>query len=160
MSYCRTELLSTLIGKTMDRDAVNLAKAIRQTESGGNFNAKGGSGESGGYQWMPDTWKAHAQQVLGNANAEMTPSNQNAVAYGVIKKWKDSGLNPAQIAAKWNSGSEVGWENKRGVNSAGVAYDVPKYVASVTGAYQQVKAGSQVGADPTNPSSTAASPPP
>lgn len=143
----------------MDQQAVNLAKAIRQTESGGDFNAKGASGESGAYQWMPDTWKAHAGTVLGNPNAEMSPSNQNAVAYATIKKWKDEGLNPAQIAAKWNSGSEVGWENKRGVNSAGVAYDVPKYVASVTGAYQKVKAGSGVGVDPNNPSSTGYQPP-
>lgn len=143
----------------MDQNVINLAKAIRQTESGGNFDAKGGSGESGAYQWMPDTWKAHAGEVLGNPNAEMTPANQNAVAYQTLKKWKDQGLNPAQIAAKWNSGSEVGWENKRGVNSAGVQYDVPKYVASVTSAYQKVKAGSQVGVDPNNPSSTGYQPP-
>jgi len=141
---------------SMDNDVINIAKAIRQTESGGNFNAKGGSGESGAYQWMPDTWKAHAKQALGNENAEMSPSNQNAVAYTVLKSWKDQGLNPAQIAAKWNSGSEVGWENKRGVNSAGVQYDVPKYVKSVTDAYQTVKAGGQTFADPNNPSSTAA----
>lgn len=141
---------------SMDNDVINLAKAIRQTESGGNFNAKGGSGESGAYQWMPDTWKAHAKQALGNENAEMTPSNQNAVAYTVLKSWKDQGLNPAQIAAKWNSGSEVGWENKRGVNSAGVQYDVPKYVKSVTDAYQTVKAGGQAFADPNNPSSVVA----
>jgi len=141
---------------SMDNDVINLAKAIRQTESGGNFNAKGGSGESGAYQWMPDTWKAHAKQALGNENAEMSPSNQNAVAYTVLKSWKDQGLNPAQIAAKWNSGSEVGWENKRGVNGAGVQYDVPKYVKSVTDAYQTVKQGGQAFADPNNPSSTAA----
>lgn len=141
---------------SMDNDVINLAKAIRQTESGGNFNAKGGSGESGAYQWMPDTWKAHAKQALGNENADMSPSNQNAVAYTVLKSWKDQGLNPAQIAAKWNSGSEVGWENKRGINSAGVQYDVPKYVKSVTDAYQTVKQGGQAFADPNNPSSTAA----
>jgi len=144
---------------SMDNDVINLAKAIRQTESGGDFNAKGGSGESGAYQWMPGTWKAHAKQALGNENAEMSPSNQNAVAYTVLKSWKDQGLNPAQIAAKWNSGSEVGWENKRGTNSAGVQYDVPKYVKSVTDAYQTVKAGGQTFADPNNPSSIAASQP-
>lgn len=122
----------------MDQDAINLAKAIRQTESGGNFNARGASGESGAYQWMPDTWKSHAKTVLGDANAQMTPSNQNAVAYSIIKRDKDAGLNPAQIAAKWNSGSPQGWESKRGVNDKGVAYDVPAYVAKVTSAYQGV----------------------
>lgn len=140
----------------MDNDVINLAKAIRQTESGGNFNAKGASGESGAYQWMPNTWKAHAKQALGDENAQMTPSNQNAVAYTVLKSWKDQGLNPAQIAAKWNSGSETGWENKVGTNSMGIHYDVPKYVKSVTDAYQQVKAGGTPPADPNNPSSTAA----
>lgn len=123
----------------MDQDVINLAKAIRQHESGGNFNAKGKSQESGAYQWTPDTWKAHSKQILGNENAEMTPANQNAVAYGVLKTWKDAGLNPAQISAKWNSGSEKGWENKIGVNKFGVEYNVPKYVKSVTDLYQQNK---------------------
>lgn len=139
----------------MDKDVINLAKSIRQTESGGDFNAKGKSGESGAYQWTPNTWKAQAKSVLGDENAKMTPSNQNAVAYTTLKQWKDKGLNPAQIAAKWNSGSETGWENKVGTNKFGVHYDVPKYVKSVTDAYQQIKGGGSVGADPNNPSSTA-----
>lgn len=139
----------------MDQEAVNLAKSIRQTESGGDFNAKGKSGESGAYQWMPETWKAQAQSVLGDANAPMTPDNQQAVAYMTIKQWKDQGLNPAQIAAKWNSGSETGWENKVGTNAAGAHFDVPKYVKSVTDAYQTIKGGGSVGVDPGNPSSTA-----
>lgn len=125
----------------MDPDAMNLAKAIRQTESGGNFNAQGKSGESGAYQWMPDTWKQHAQDALGDPNAQMTPENQNAVAYVTIKKWKDAGLNPAQIAAKWNSGSETGWENKVGTNNQGVDYNVPLYVKRVTDEYQKIKGG-------------------
>ncbi len=145
----------------MDQQAINLAKSIRQVESGGDFNAKGKSGESGAYQWIPATWKAHAKEALGDENAQMTPSNQNAVAYTVIKKWKDNGLNPAQIAAKWNSGSEKGWENKVSTgyggkmppNKAGVEFNVPKYVKSVTDAYQTIKGGGNVGIDPNNPSS-------
>jgi len=128
----------------MDQDAINLAKAIRQKESGGNFNATGDAGTSkGGYQWQPATWKEHAKKVLGNENAQMTPENQNAVAYGVIKSWKDKGLNPAQIAAKWNSGSESGWEKKVGVNVINgqqIKYNVPKYVKEVTDNYQSLKA--------------------
>lgn len=142
-------------GTQMDNDVINLAKAIRQTESGGNFNAKGASGESGAYQWIPSTWKAHAKQALGDENAPMTPSNQNAVAYTIMKADKDSGLNPAQIAAKWNSGSSTGWENKVGVNEHGVKYDVPRYVKSVTDAYQTIKGGGQVQMDANNPSSLA-----
>lgn len=123
----------------LDPQVVNLAKAIRQTESGGNFNAKGASGEFGAYQWTPATWKGHAQEVLGDANAPMTKDNQQAVAYTVIKNWRDQGLNPAQIAAKWNSGSSTGWENKVGTNSMGVKYNVPQYVKNVTDYYQQFK---------------------
>lgn len=125
--------------QAMDPQAVALAKSIRQAESGNNFNQTGKSGEIGAYQWMPDTWKTHAKNVLGDANAPLTPENQNAVAYVTIKQWKDQGLNPAQIAAKWNSGSEANWENKIGTNAKGVAYDVPAYVKKVTDFYQTFK---------------------
>lgn len=122
-----------------DPQVVNLAKSIIHVESGGDFNAKGASGESGAAQWMPSTWKAQAKEVLGDENAQMTPENQKAVLYSVIKKDKDSGLNPAQIAAKWNSGSAHGWESKTGTNAEGVAYDVPAYVKKVTSQYQTLK---------------------
>ncbi len=143
----------------MDNDVINLAKAIRQTESGGNFDAVGDNGTShGAYQWQANTWKAHAKQALGDENAPMTPSNQNAVAYTVLKSWKDEGLNPAQAAARWNSGSDKGWENKVGdtvINGKTIHYDVPKYVKSVTDAYQLSKQGGEPQADPNNPSSVA-----
>ena len=70
----------------LDPEAVNLAKAIRQHESGGDFNAKGKSGESGAYQFTAPTWQGYAKDVLGNANAPMTPENQNQVAYTKIKQ--------------------------------------------------------------------------
>jgi len=127
----------------MDEQAVNLAKAIRQHESGGDFAIKGKSAEYGAYQWTPGTWEQHSKEILGTvpkfASEKMTPAVQNAVAYGIIKKWKDSGLNVAQISAKWNSGSETGWENKIGKNKFGVEYNVPKYVKSVSDIYQQNK---------------------
>lgn len=126
-----------------DPDVVNMAKAIIQHESGGNFNAKGASGESGVAQWLPATWSAQAKSVLGDTNAPMTPNNQKAVLYASIKQDKDSGLNPAEIAAKWNSGSPTGWENKIGTNAEGVKYNVPQYVKAVTDLYQQYKNGSQ-----------------
>lgn len=133
----------------LDPQVVALAQSIRQNESNNNFNQKGKSGEFGAYQWMPETWKMHAKDALGNPNAQPTPENQNAVAYATIKKWKDAGLNPAQIAAKWNSGSEVGWENKIGTNKMGVAYNVPQYVKKVTDTYQQMKGVEQVPGAPT-----------
>jgi len=142
----------------MDPQVIALAKAIRKTESNDNFNAKGKSGESGAYQWMPATWKEHAKEVLGDANAQMTPANQNAVAYTIIKGWKDRGLNPAQIAAKWNSGSEKGWENKIGTNAQGVSYNVPQYVKSVTDTYQQFKVGDTEAPQIPNSSTVAETP--
>lgn len=129
----------------MDQDAINLAKAIRQRESGGNFNAVGDNGTSkGGYQFQSGTWKQYSKEILGQDNAEMTPANQNAVAYGKIKQWKDQGKNPAQIAAMWNAGEGIGdkWVNHRGKTTIGgkvLSYDTPQYVKDVTDLYQKNK---------------------
>jgi len=134
---------SNVIG-SQDATADNIADAIKQVESNGNYNAKGGSGENGAYQFMPSTWaswsKDYAAQVLGKSvgNMAMTPENQDAVAKWKIQSWLDQGLNAEQIAAKWNSGSETGWETKIGTNSKGVAYNVPAYVSKVTGALKNI----------------------
>lgn len=126
-----------------DPDVIALSKAIIQHESGGDFNAVGDAGTShGAAQWQPETWKAQAKEVLGDENAQMTPQNQKAVIQVEIAKDKAAGLNPAQIAAKWNSGSPTGWENKIGttsINGQQIKYNVPAYVKSVTDLYQQYK---------------------
>lgn len=141
-----------------DPQIINLAKAIRQQESGHNFNAVGDNGTSAGaYQWSnngkplaqgqaPENFRSAAKRFLGDENAQFTPSNQNAVAYSQIKEWRDQGLNPAQIAAKWNSGSETGWENKIGtttINGKPISYNVPQYVKNVTDYYQNFKGQTQ-----------------
>lgn len=131
--------------------AKSIANAIKQVESGGNYNAKGASGENGAYQFMPSTWESwsreYAREALGvDTPLSMSKSNQDFVAEFKIQQWLDQGLTPQQIAAKWNSGSEVGWENKVGVNSKGVKYDVPGYVKKVLGALSSqpgVSVGSQ-----------------
>lgn len=125
----------------MDQDVINLAKAIRQTETG-NRAVSGKSGElPSRYQFMPSTWRQWSKEVLGIENAPLTLENENKVAYTKIKNWKDSGYNPAQIASMWNSG-KPDWKGKKGVNKYGVAYDVPSYVNKVYSTYQQVKASS------------------
>lgn len=116
--------------------AKSIANAIKQVESGGNYNASGASGENGAYQFMPATWESwsreYAKSALGvDTPLSMSKTNQDFVAEFKIQQWLDQGLTPQQIAAKWNSGSEVGWENKVGVNSKGVKYDVPGYVKKV-----------------------------
>lgn len=147
----------------LDQDVVNLAKAIRQSESGGNFNARGKSQEVGAYQFTPDTWSASSMKYLGqNVDLEKaTPQQQNEVAYKQLKEWKDKGYKPGQIASMWNAGAGepdayLGtFSNGRpakGTNKFGAAYDVPAYARSVAETYQKIKGGGQGGIDPRNPS--------
>lgn len=124
----------------LDPKAVALAKAIRDVESGGDYNIKGQSGEGGAYQFMPETWKAWAGKYLGDPNAKMDRINQNKVAYYRIKERKDAGLTAAQIASEWNSGKADAYkQNWKGVNAQGVAYDTPAYVGKVKQAYAKYK---------------------
>jgi len=129
---------------TLDPTLVAASKALIQNESGGNFQAKGASGEYGAGQWMPQTWAAQAKQFLGYVpkfgSEEMTPEIQKAVIYAQAKHDKEvEGLNAAQFFAKWNSGNPNNWENKIGVNKEGVAYNVPQYVKNSMDLYQQFK---------------------
>ena len=127
----------------LDPQAVALAKAIRETESKSDFNAKGKSGEWGAYQWTPATWDAHAREAGVNAVfGSATPDQQNEVAYKKIKQWKDQGYNPGQIASMWNAGvgkPNAYVEGNKGVNSYGVQYDTKKYAEDVARAYQRLK---------------------
>ena len=108
--------------------AQKLANAIKTVESGGNYNAKGASGESGAYQFMPSTWKSWAQQYLGNANAPMTKENQDKVAIMRIQDLLDQGYSAQQVALIWNGGQPV---VKKGVNKYGVSYDSGAYADKV-----------------------------
>lgn len=129
--------------EALDPQVVALAKAIRDTESGGNFNAKGGSGEFGAYQFMPDTWKAYSSEFGINAPLESaTKEQQNEVAYRKLKQWKDQGYNPGQIASMWNAGPgrpNAYIEGNSGVNQYGVRYDTKEYATKVAEAYQRLK---------------------
>lgn len=131
----------------LDPQALNLAKAIRRAETGGHadpYNARGASGETGAYQFMPETWKQWSGQYLQNPNAEYSVENQNKVAYSRIKELKDQGYSPAQIASMWNSGkAEAYKEGLKGTNKQGVVYDVPAYVEKVSRHYNELKNGGQ-----------------
>src|SRR5260221_803549 len=139
----------------LDPQAKNLAIAIRQTESGGNFQARGKSGEYGAYQYTAPTWAKDSVSAGVNIPLEQaTPEQQNEVAYKKIKALKDAGHNVGEIASIWNSGDPQAYlNNKTGTNSSGVKYDVPAYAKSVATAYQTIKGGGQVGTDVNNPSS-------
>jgi muramidase (phage lysozyme) len=122
-------------------DASQLAAAIRQAE-GGNYNAKGASGEFGAYQFMPSTWSQWSKEYLvateGSANRSLapTPENQDAVATFKIQQLLNQGYTPSQIASIWNSGSPDP-TGKIGTNSKGVAYNTPEYVKRVLGILSQ-----------------------
>ena len=148
----------------LDQGVVNLAKAIRQTESGGNFQIPGKSGEYGGYQFTEPTWKDYSSKYgINTPLKEATPEQQNAVVYNKIKEWKDSGKDVTQIASMWNAGEgepdaytgkfkdgRVSSSKLPGgkKNSYGVEYDVPGYVKNVATEYMNLKNSS------TNPSNT------
>lgn len=131
------------MNQALDPQVVALTKAIRKVESGGNFGARGGSGEFGGYQYTPDTWAGVAPKYGINVSLEQaTPQQQNEVTYKRIKEWKDKGHNVGQIASMWNAGEgrpNAYKENWRGVNSYGVVYDTPAYAKKVAQAYQSMK---------------------
>lgn len=149
----------TSTASNLDPQAVNLAKAIRQTESGGNFQAKGKSGEYGAYQFTEPTWNSQSKKYgLNVPLAQATPEQQNEVAYKQIKEWKDKGHNVGEIASMWNAGegnSQAYLKGNSGTNKYGVKYDTGAYAKSVATAYQTLKNGGQAQIDPNNPSSTA-----
>jgi hypothetical protein len=109
-------------------NAESIANAIKQVESQGNYQARGGSGEIGAYQFMPNTWKQWAGEFLGNSNAPMTAQNQDYVAMAKISQLIEQGYSPAEIALIWNGGTP---KIKRGVNKYGVAYDSGAYANKV-----------------------------
>lgn len=90
-----------------DPQAVAMVRAIKMQESSNNYDApkeKAGQSLGGAYQYQAPTWKAYAGEILGDPNAQFTPGNQDKVTYGMVKKWKDAGLQPSDIAHKWNPG--------------------------------------------------------
>lgn len=126
--------------ETLDPSIVNVARAIRDTESGSNFTAQGKSGEFGAYQFMPQTWNGLSQKYLGQQVdlSQATPEQQNAVAYNYIKDLKSQGNNVGQIASIWNSG-KADPNGNVGTNSKGVSYDTPTYVQNVYQNYLKYK---------------------
>jgi hypothetical protein len=128
-----------------DKDALNLTHAIALAESGSggkpNYNAVGDNGTShGAYQWQPGNYEAAAREA-GFDPTDFSPETQDKVAYAQIKKYKDAGYDPGQIASLWNSGSPDNWKNHSGtttINGKEIAYDTPAYVGRVKQNYQQI----------------------
>lgn len=128
-------------GTVLDAGVVNLSKAIRQQESGGNYNAVGDNGTSqGAYQWQPGNFAKDATQFGLNPN-DFSPVNQDKVAYAQINAYKQAGYSPDQIASLWNSGKPdaTGNVGVTEINGKPVNYDTPKYVQGVMNYFNQYK---------------------
>jgi hypothetical protein len=135
----------------LDPKLVNLAKAIRQQESGGDPTRHGASGEFGAYQFLPSTWNSYAKQA--GVNVPLTSStieDQNKVAYTALQRMQQEHpeWNVGNFASAWNAGEgepnayKGTFNNGRpskGTNSSGVAYDVPGYATAVNKYYQTYK---------------------
>lgn len=97
------------INADLDKSVLNLMKIIGGLETGGESNPYSAVGDKhlvggshGKFQYRPDTWKERAGKYLGDPKAPMTPANQNKVTYLTMKDWKDQGLTPQEIDARWN----------------------------------------------------------
>lgn len=127
----------------LDVNVVNLAKAMRQVESGNRAVLPAEGAELGGasrYQYTTGTWKGVAQKYLGDANAPLTAKNEDQVTYMRVKDWKDAGKTPKQIASMWNAGEGEpdaytgkfkSGKSSIGVNDYGVKYNVPAHTEKV-----------------------------
>jgi len=147
----------------LDQDVINLAKAIRNTESRGNFQAEGKSGEYGAYQYTEPTWQKYATEAgVTSSLRDATPEDQNKVTYTKLKQWKDQGYNPGQIASMWNAGEGEpdaytgkfsNGQPSVGKNKYGVEFNVPQYAESVASYYHDLKNGVISPSVKPNPSS-------
>jgi len=105
-----------------------------ETETGGNFEARGKSGEVGAFQFLPSTFAQWGREVLGYTPT-LTPATERYVALKMIQKWIDQGLSARQIAWKWNSGRHD--KCIEGVNKHNVEYSSCKYAENVLVAISQ-----------------------
>jgi len=100
-----------------------LINAIKDHESGGNYEIRGDSGEIGAYQFMPSTFKSASLKYLGQ-EIEPTPLNQDLIARLSIEDLIAQGYSDKEIALIWNSGTT---EIRKGINKYGVPYDTEAY---------------------------------
>jgi hypothetical protein len=107
---------------------IKLADAIKTKESGGNYHAKGASGEYGAYQFMPSTYNALSKKCLGSI-VPPTPVNQDKIVHCTIQELLEDNRTPKEIIQWWNSGSFT--RCSKGVNKFNIHYDCPAYVQSV-----------------------------
>lgn len=148
----------------VDTQALNLTRAIGLQEGGGTMqytNTSGDNGTSkGAYQWQPGNFES-AAKTYGLDPNDFSSTNQDKVAYAQVKTWKDQGLQPAEIAAKWNSGNEHNWQNHSGdtvINGKTIHYDTPAYVQNVKNYYDKLAGSNSQPQAPITPVEQAPAP--
>jgi hypothetical protein len=134
-------------GTVIDPKVLKVMKAIKSVEGGDYNNYTGDNGSSAGaFQWnnnkiklqpgqLPARFLEHAQEAGVQVN-DFSPASQNKVAYSIMKKWKDEGLLPEEIAAKWNGAS-------KDPTTGRLVYNAPEYGekfrAALTGGQPQLQ---------------------
>ena len=109
-----------------DRDEqLRFMWAVAGQESGWDYYARNpASGAFGKYQIMPSNWPVWARQFVGDAQADQTPFNQEAVAFGKLRglyawlgSWK-------RVAYWWLTGSSEKNEQKWSSYAKGYVYNI------------------------------------
>lgn len=132
-------------GEKLDPSVVALTKSIGKQESGGNYKARGKDGEIGAYQFTKGFIQDNAPKYLGTDYNpdDLTPDQQDKLAYSTIKDWGTSGkpgyqhmgkLSPAQIASAWNAGDPTAYldeDGNQGISNGGAKYNTSEYVSNI-----------------------------
>jgi len=109
---------------------------LRMQESGFDYSAIGANGEIGAYQFMPVEWAKKAMKYL-HREVPATIHYQDTIAFCDIQELvMKKGYTIDQIAAFWNSGNPN--SRKKGINKAGVPFDVPAYINSFKKVYESI----------------------
>jgi len=133
-------------------------QAIKNVETQGSkdpYNQSGDNGDShGAYQFNKNNYKNWATQYGVDPN-DFSASAQNKVAYARIKDLKNQGLQPEEIAAKWN-GAKVD-QNTGKLTYVNPAYGV-KFRSALQGsqATQNQQSSNPTGTETANASDGAA----
>lgn len=118
-----------------------VAAAIKEAEG---RCAKGQSGESGCYQYLPATWRQYSIEATGEVLPH-TAENEDTVTEGMVRKWLALGKSERWIFLTWNQGNGDGWgpgakDCYAGTNKWGVAYDSCDYARRATASLARIEA--------------------
>ena len=115
-----------------------ILKTIRIVESGGSYTIGGASGETGAYQFTKPTWRYYCLLFFGKVLDIKNPTYQDIVARKKVTMLINKGYSNTEIASIWNCGSRY-YRGKVGVNSRGVAYNVPRHVCKFMKVFNKLK---------------------